>query len=81
VGRKVGTAVAVLIWIVVMLAARGLVMGEGDPIDAVRYQGEQLLSQWFGISSAAPSGELYVGPEGLTIDTYSGWVVPADVSG
>jgi hypothetical protein len=73
--------VAVLIWVLVVLAARGLLMGEDDPIAAVRYQGEQLLSQWFSASSVAPGGELHVGPDGLTRDTYSGCWVETDGTG
>ncbi len=68
-GRTIGITVAVLIWMAVLLAARGLVLGADDPIDAVRYQGMQLLSHWFGVVSGAPGGEMSLSPAGVQGDT------------
>lgn len=64
-GRTIGITVAVLIWMTVLLAARGLVMGADDPIDAVRYQGMQLLSHWFGVGSVAPGSDMSLDQRGL----------------
>mgnify|MGYP001024837734 CR=1 FL=1 len=64
-GRTIGITVAVLIWMAVLLAARGLVLGADDPIDAVRYEGMQLLSHWFGVGSIAPGSEMSLDQTGL----------------
>lgn len=67
-GRTIGITVAVLIWMTVLLAARGLVMGADDPIDAVRYQGMRLLSHWFGVGSVAPGSDMSLDQTGLCGD-------------
>lgn len=67
-GRMIGVTVAVLIWMAVLLAARGLVLGSDDPIDAVRCQGAELLSYWFGIRWAAAGSTVRAAATGLVED-------------
>ncbi|HCU36080.1 MAG TPA: hypothetical protein DGT21_11735 [Armatimonadetes bacterium] len=67
-GRTIGITVAVLIWMAVLLAARGLVLGADDPVDAIRYQGMRFLSHWFGIGSMAPCSDVSLNRSGLGTD-------------
>ena len=67
-GRTIGITVAVLIWMALLLAARGLVLGADNPVDAVRYEGMQLLSHWFGVVSVAPGSEMSLNPTDLWSD-------------
>ena len=67
-GRTIGITVAVLIWMALLLAARGLVLGADNPVDAIRYEGMQLLSHWFGVVSVAPGSEMSLHPAGVQGD-------------